>query len=972
MSGGWSQILAEGRAVGPDGRFPIRAYSEFMPPPWVGVKPAGELEPFTRPPPDDDFGWNVPEHQEAQELRPGLARLAGHVLFELAKLGRGDAAHQLSKPLLRGNPAWPEELAARAPRAGPGLAIALPLALSRTQDDKGRVRWTLFGASHEGPARPFWRSFFEAPGRLRPDGEAAFRRLVAWASGVADAAAVRVLPHGPDPDFASFEDEGLPAFARAIKLREDEPLAGVRALVTFRPFARLPEPVRKAYLAGALALFPAPESLVFWGHAGYRRLARELRLAMQNALLQLFPRCEEHYGIRIPQSGWLDETPDADQRAAHGRGRDRENRRLARHVRRTHRWQRVERDADHTEDEILLDDPVTVALFSTKPDDLALYAKPMARNVQVWFEDYRALLDGPRAGRRAIAAAERAMAEGGRFGYRLFYPPMRVLDRAVFWHRPLLAKLDDGGGAVLFEDGRAVAGFLTAERDGAAAIELWPRILGRPAERAAAELFDREPGRRRLTTARNVRKILEFRELLAAPLAPSFARRLIAAPKEVGLEEWLASLPGRASDPAGGAALAEELRARLGPEPAMGPPEGLTLARTATREFEERYWRTIASLCEGDFREKNNADAVRANEGRTGGVLAAAAGRAPGHARQLDALGDYLHRYYADLFARNGMAGRAFSADHEFDWETDFDFAWSEGWARNHAGWRAERNVVAVIPGRERGEAVIMADHYDTAYMEDLYDPKRGGDRLRAAAAGADDNHSATAALMLAAEALLPLAAAGRLARDVWLVHLTGEEFPSDCLGARALAERLVNRSLALRVPDGRVVDVSGTRVRGVYVLDMIAHNNDRDRDVFQIAPGEGRGAARLGWHAHLASERWNRLAAVLNEAPARRGRGRVRRMPDGAEPPPVAEHLHLTGEVRPRWDPRSALYNTDGQIFSDAGVPIVLFMENYDIRRAGYHDMEDTMRNIDLDYGAALAAIAIETVAGVAAAEPI
>jgi hypothetical protein len=60
----------------------------------------------------------------------------------------------------------------------------------------------------------------------------------------------------------------------------------------------------------------------------------------------------------------------------------------------------------------------------------------------------------------------------------------------------------------------------------------------------------------------------------------------------------------------------------------------------------------------------------------------------------------------------------------------------------------------------------------------------------------------------------------------------------------------------------------------------------------------------------------------------------------------------------------RSSLFNTDGQIFSDVGIPVVLFMENYDINRAGYHDTLDTMANIDLDYGAAVAAIAIESVA--------
>jgi hypothetical protein len=65
-------------------------------------------------------------------------------------------------------------------------------------------------------------------------------------------------------------------------------------------------------------------------------------------------------------------------------------------------------------------------------------------------------------------------------------------------------------------------------------------------------------------------------------------------------------------------------------------------------------------------------------------------------------------------------------------------------------------------------------------------------------------------------------------------------------------------------------------------------------------------------------------------------------------------------------------LYNTDGQIFSDIGVPVILFMENYDLSRAGYHDSKDTMENIDLDFGAAVAAVAIETVAQVAASKQV
>lgn len=82
---------------------------------------------------------------------------------------------------------------------------------------------------------------------------------------------------------------------------------------------------------------------------------------------------------------------------------------------------------------------------------------------------------------------------------------------------------------------------------------------------------------------------------------------------------------------------------------------------------------------------------------------------------------------------------------------------------------------------------------------------------------------------------------------------------------------------------------------------------------------------------------------------------------------PETAKYLPVKGEVRTQFNPHSSIFNTDGQIFSDTGVPVVLFMENYDINRSGYHDTKDTLENIDLDYGAAFAAIAIETVARIA-----
>jgi hypothetical protein len=257
-----------------------------------------------------------------------------------------------------------------------------------------------------------------------------------------------------------------------------------------------------------------------------------------------------------------------------------------------------------------------------------------------------------------------------------------------------------------------------------------------------------------------------------------------------------------------------------------------------------------------------------------------------------------------------------------------------------------------------------MADHYDTAYMEDLYYKEKGGKLARVAAAGADDNHSATAALMLAAPVFLKLSQAGKLNCDVWLVHLTGEEFPSDCMGARHLSQSLIEGNLKVHTPGNKTHDLSKVKIEGVYVLDMIAHNRDRDRDVFQISPGLSRQSVWLAYQAHLANMIWNANAEKWNHRPARRHRRSGRRSNDGIAIPDIARHPRLRGEVRLPGDMRSSLFNTDGQIFSDAGIPAVLFMENYDINRVGYHDTHDNMSNIDLDYGAAVAAIAIESVA--------
>jgi hypothetical protein len=940
---GWSLFEAEAeRAFAGPGRFRIRAYSEFMPPPYVGCKPyePGLSRAECTASATGDLSLDITEYEQAQELEPGLVRIASVLVTEIAKLARG-TSHRLSHTLLDGNPAWPAALADAALQHGfrhETFSIALPLSLSRTQDDKGNVRWTLFGASHDGAARPFWASFGD-------DDEARFARTIAWMTAEEDPPAeVRVIA-----DLAE-----LPAFARPLLLADAEPLDGVRTVVTFRPFADLPPRVQNAYLARRLRIAPSPASLLFFEHRRYRELARALPLATQIPLLHVFPRIEEGYAIRIPQSGWLDEH-HAHQDFAGGH-------RIVSKIVRTHRWQRVPRD--QAVGDAHFADAVTTALFSTDPDDVGLYGKPMAKNAQIWSEDYALVLDGPRAEKAELARAAAVLAAGGHFGYRFFYPPMKGGPRDLFWHLPIVARLQPQARHATRLTDDAPLGYVSAENaekaDHSDRVFLTPRLLDRPAHREAATLFPRDPGHSRNTTCHNIRKVLDFADLVGAPLAPSFARQLIEHPKHASFDDCLARLGEIAAHPHAAHALAEQLRGLASGQADDG--SALTFGQTATRDYEERLWRTIAELAEGEFLNKENADAIAVNRGKTGGNAARLAGVKAGEHADLERLGDHLHARYRWLISKHGMSGRAEVVDHVFRWETDFDFAWSEGWAKNQKAPH-ERNVVVMIPGRNRAEAVIMADHYDTAYMEDVYEEERGGDGLRVAAHGADDNHSGTASLLLAAEVLLPLAQAGKLERDVWLVHLTGEEFPADCMGARALAQGLVEKTVAFTKETGEKVDVSRVRAKGVYVLDMVAHNNMHNRDAFFICPGEGAASAKLALTAHFANERWNRLVVEKNHGAERLGKGRAQRMPDGKSTPPPFEHLAVAGQIAAEWEPRSVLYNTDGQIFSDVGVPVVLIMENYDINRVGYHDTHDTMKNIDLDYAAALSAIAIESV---------
>jgi hypothetical protein len=957
---GWQNMIPDADWLRGSDTFHIDAYSEFMPPPRVGWKPYcpefinGELLS-----PDDPFGWKVHEFDEILELQPGLHQIAKDLLTRLKRLQDGDPDTALPYHVSRNNPFWPPELESTDLRDDP-CVLLLPLALSRTQDDKGRVRWTLFGNSEQGPGKAFWKSFFTAPGVEAPPefGIDFFCRLLrsAYGAEVADAdglhrAGFRILPEN-EPDFPFWSEGDLPSWTSQFIFRDGETIGSIKYLLTFRKFGRLPASVREGYLGKRLSLMPFPGSLVFWGVERARLAHSQLPLALQIPLLANVDRHESPIGIRVPQAGVFHQ-PNAD-RATYST----KDGHLRNAFKRSNRWEKILRDQDQVE---LLgqENSLVNVLFSTLPDDVELYGKPMARNVQIWTELPEVLLDGPHANVAEIKRAMRTIQAGGVFGYRFLFPAMRVGRHEVYWHRPLVSYRDANGEVAVLPD--SPLGYLTAYKAAGKphldrAIELWPRIQRRPVLLAALAGEDYNRKRQIPLQVRNVRRLTQAYALFGAKQLPiNFARRIMGLDHKGADQRWLAQLPELVAD---------RIREIVDPQPPAIPaaklgqtPVSLTYARTARRSFEVAYWKTIASLAEGSLLNKNNADCA---------LDEASQRTLPYHERQLDRLGDVLLAYYEKKVAAAEMSGKALVGEIPFRWRTDLDYSWMGGWRKSQET-EAERNLLVIIPGRNRREAVIMADHYDTAYMEDKYKKDATGGAARLSACGADDNHSATAAMMLAAPIFLEMSRQGQLECDIWLVHLTGEEFPADCMGARALTERLLTHSLKIRLPRGRAKDLSQTTVRGVYVSDMIAHNHDKERDIFQISPGNDPASMGLAYQAHLANEIWNESVPIWNKRQGREGLPRGRRSPHGAAIPEVAPFLELSGHVRVPSDPRSTLFNTDGQIFSDAGVPCVLFMENYDINRTGYHDTHDTMKNIDLDYGAAVAAISIEAVARVA-----
>src|SRR4051812_25605427 len=98
----WDRLLADENCFHGKGGFDLPAYSEFMPPPWVGRKPYGT--PGGQPNPRvGAHGWAISEYEQEQELAPGLEYITRKILAEIVRLGLGGHPQHLTHERLHQN-----------------------------------------------------------------------------------------------------------------------------------------------------------------------------------------------------------------------------------------------------------------------------------------------------------------------------------------------------------------------------------------------------------------------------------------------------------------------------------------------------------------------------------------------------------------------------------------------------------------------------------------------------------------------------------------------------------------------------------------------------------------------------------------------------------------------------------------------------------------------------------------------------
>lgn len=154
--------------------------------------------------------------------------------------------------------------------------------------------------------------------------------------------------------------------------------------------------------------------------------------------------------------------------------------------------------------------------------------------------------------------------------------------------------------------------------------------------------------------------------------------------------------------------------------------------------------------------------------------------------------------------------------------------------------WRGipQSNLILKIKGSlppSRNRPVILSDHIDKAISEDIYE----SENKRVTTPGADDNGTATAALRGAASIFVDRYKEKPPLHDIWIVHFTGEEFPTNCAGARHFVSELLKAKQDI-----------GANIN----LDMLGHRLLADK-TFQINPAYSPGSGAIAAEALGAAQ---------------------------------------------------------------------------------------------------------------------
>ena len=253
---GWKRLTAGTPWFAGAGNYPIAAYSEFMPPPALEKSPTATATQGCSTQPILGAG-GLPSTKRRSSCSRACSRSRRNCC---TCCGIWPAANRpTGSP-----PASCETIRfgrrSCTPKGAPAeerCTLLLPLALSRTQDDKGRVRWTLFGGSEDGPGRAFWRGFFAAPRRELPDGVG--DRLLPPALGGRISRAARWAWRSPPRRLADLLQPRLrPAAAmgrRAAAALDRAVLLEARSVASRRPLAADVLSARAAAGGGAAGVF---------------------------------------------------------------------------------------------------------------------------------------------------------------------------------------------------------------------------------------------------------------------------------------------------------------------------------------------------------------------------------------------------------------------------------------------------------------------------------------------------------------------------------------------------------------------------------------------------------------------------------------------------------------------------------------------------------------------------------------------